>query len=365
MNLVQKDFLALLRCALWRGEPVKVKADLHAIIELAGRQKTRVLLNHALRRSGIEPEQADAAQMKLFLHRTLSAHVILNQRTEAVVRMLDTAGVPSVLLKGQGLSLLYPDSFMRECGDIDLYVGEEQYAKACRLVMDFSMDAEKRGHEVETDKHLHVRRGYLVVEVHRFCLTLPDRQQNDFFQQLARKGLWENLVPLRFGQVTVQTPAPDFNALYVFLHAWQHFLGGGVGLRQFCDWTLLLHSLAGKLDTDYLRQALDALNLWRPWQVFGAIAVDHLGLPAEEMPFYNPKESWRGRSVLSMILREGSFGQYRPSRSRRPRNVMLRKAWTLWALLLRSCRLFPVFPAQALSSLRRGIRGGLEKLSKS
>lgn len=72
----------------------------------------------------------------------------LNQLLDCTVarfsEQLRENGVQAVLLKGQGVATLYPHPRRRQCGDIDLYVGVEQFDKTKRLFR-------KRGFPVELE----------------------------------------------------------------------------------------------------------------------------------------------------------------------------------------------------------------------
>ena len=73
--------------------------------------------------------------LKAFVMSNMATHSALNNTVVRVVALLDDAGVQSVLLKGQGSARNYPVPELRQCGDIDLYVGEENYARVHELLV--------------------------------------------------------------------------------------------------------------------------------------------------------------------------------------------------------------------------------------
>jgi hypothetical protein len=115
----------------------------------------------------------------------------------------------------------------------------------------------------------------------------------------------------------------QFNLIFVLAHLFHHFIEGGVGLRQLCDWAVLLqHAFAesadsaesaaakSSLDLSELKARLEKFSLMQAWQIFGNIVVRYLGLPVEKMPFYSESCSSSADRCLSIILTEGNFGRY-------------------------------------------------------
>ena len=74
--------------------------------------------------------------MKLMMVRvkTEQMHQLLNTTLNQIVKALDKEGVPSVLLKGQGVAHNYRKPSSRSCGDIDLYTGLGGHEQACRII---------------------------------------------------------------------------------------------------------------------------------------------------------------------------------------------------------------------------------------
>lgn len=354
------DYLALLRASLWGGVVSDAPSDAAAVLQLADSQKTVPLIGDALFRSGFYPDGKMGRTLSSIMATTVVNHNLLDKEIAAIASLLGSNGITVVLLKGQGLTHYYASAGLRECGDIDLWVPEDDYPRACELLLEH----EKGLGEVafhQTDKHFHLRRGYVIVELHRRAEVLHSPRLDALYRPMEQEGLTRHLVPMDFCGVQVNTPADTFNALYVFLHAWNHFQGYGVGLRQVCDWTMFLHARAGMLDLAALRASLTALGLMRAWQVFGALAVDVLGLPSVEMPFYRTRFARRGYALMRMILREGNFGKERSVRKHRPAGTVAKKSRTVGALLGRAFRMLPVFPLLGFALLFRGIGSGIRK----
>lgn len=289
-------------------------------------------------------------------------HTKSNSSVQLLVKALKAEGVESVLLKGQGLAIHYPNPEVRQCGDVDLYVGVENYRRAYEIIRPIVDEIDDVSVLDGDGKHFHAQVSGTMVEVHRYAEVASSSMFDRIYQRYAADGLTKNLVPVEFGDIMVATPADNFNAFYIFSHMWNHFLHGGVGLRQVCDWIIFLHAKAQVLSHDYLRKILYDMKLMTPWQVFGCIAVDVLGLPEEDFPFYDPKYRKKARKVLEVILREGNFGKENFKKYNRPDGYYAGKMYSFGTHLKRNLVLFKIFPIRALALSFSLLTGGLSRL---
>ena len=337
----QEAYLGLLRSALW-GTPATIPQDVDGVRRVAKIQRTRPMIISALHNAGW---QSSSPQPMDLVHKTAITHIQINRCLAKVVTALRNGGVEPVLLKGQGLARNYLQPLLRECGDIDLYTGQEQYDKACEIIN--GMATEKEIAEAESSAlHYEIHLGKMLIEIHRVSDTLNNKEANAVFQAIAAKGLSEDLVPIDFEGVAVNTPSNSFNAFYIFCHMQRHFLTGGVGLRQMCDWIRFIHTHSGKIDAAFLESTLDALQLRIVWNMFATIAVDFLGLPVEEMPLYQPGLKEDATIVLDTIFREGNFGYYRYDSSDRPAGYLAGKWYSISNRIARYRMLFRMYPGE-------------------
>lgn len=289
----------------------------------------------------------------LFLRYKWHMHVAVLAEVKA---KLDGAAIPFVLLKGLGCEHYYPEYGLRNLGDIDIYVGEENYGRAAEV---FGCDAEAS----RSPKHFTATIQDVTVEVHRTCEILPSCRADKHFRKLAAAGLGSDLHTLNIGGVEVRTPQDDFNAIYLFVHFFDHFLGGGCGLRQVCDWALFLHARSDTLDRSYIAAALKDLGLTNAWRTFGALAVRHLGLPAGSLPCSGlpdagqsplPKrQARRADRLLRVMLEMGNFGKIRKQERRRRfgTGFLSRKLGSLLGAFHHSFEMLTLFPGHSLRGI--------------
>jgi len=352
------NYLAWLRYALWGGDHPEAPTD--AVLRLSDRQKTRGLIFDALLCSGITLPRERAARMQDFLIRTYASHQRLDMTLRLAVTALSQAGIPSVLLKGQGAARNYPNPQLRECGDIDLYVGTHRIDEAIRVLAPLADSFQEHPKE----KHAEFWFAETEIELHRRTMIPETRRRERAFLPREKEGLTRGLVSLDFSGVRVDTPAPTFNAFYLFYHAWHHFITGGIGFRQLCDWTLLLHAQRDRIDHAQLRSILEETRLLKPWQLFAGIAVQDLGLPESEMPCLGTRCPRGSRRVLRTILAEGNFGRGRRPWIPRPKGYLLSKAYSLGLHFVRFVRLLPVAPREAWQNFVSLFAGGFRRVFK-
>ena len=228
MNLYEDVFLELLRAGMWGKKPSVPQGfdQWGGILKLAKSQSVlgvvaQVMLSDEDVSAQIPQDVKD--RLKKFVMRNMLTHNLLNNTLIKVVSTLREDGVESVLLKGQGLARNYPQPELRQCGDIDLYVGLENAERAHDLL---SPVAEKIDDRVliHHGKHYHVTMpGGVEVEVHRYTDNHLTRKLEDTYQAASAKGTTEGLVVYDFAGTPVNTPADEFNAFFIFNHLFHHF----------------------------------------------------------------------------------------------------------------------------------------------
>lgn len=96
----------------------------------------------------------------------------MNQFMAKQVNSLRNAGIYTLLLKGQGVAQCYEKPLWRACGEVDLYLSEDNYEKAKYFLSPLASDIEK---EYLREKHLGMTIDDFVVELHGrlYCRLSP------------------------------------------------------------------------------------------------------------------------------------------------------------------------------------------------
>lgn len=366
MEQYEKVFYSILRSALW-GVPVEVPAGFSqwsAVMKLAKTQALMglvgdVLLTRTEIRDTLPPKFVGRLQDIPMTN--VGMHSQMNMTMQLLVLTLRKAGIEPVLLKGQGLARYYPTPELRQCGDIDIYVGEEKYEKAYDALLPIVTEIDDRSN-VWRLMHFHASVGNVMIEVHHKADVMYSPKKEKVYRKFMLDGLSKDLTPISFGDVDVMTPNDTYNAFYVFYHLWRHFSTSGVGLRQFCDWACFLHTHVGKLDLPYLKKMLDDLGFMKPWQVFGCFLVKDLGLPEDEFPFYNKKYIGKVDRVREYVMTDGNFGVNVAAGREKSRGYLHGKWVSFKYHILRFCRMFAIFPKHTMLRLWYMLRDGIAKV---
>ncbi len=150
-------------------------------------------------------------------------------------------GIRVVVLKGIAAGLNYPMPQHRPCGDFDCYLMGD-YVKGNEI-------ARNAGAEVEyhSYKHSHITYKGLMVENHQFLTAHRGNKQMKRFEKCLIDLLNEGY-NCKIGNTCMECPSPLFNAVYLTHHAKEHFISEGIALRHLCDWAMLLHKHADRID---------------------------------------------------------------------------------------------------------------------
>ena len=293
---------------------------------------------------------------------TRKAHRLLDSVLAEIESRLREEGIEGILLKGQGLALNYLIPEHRMCGDIDLYPGKgPAYLKACGIV---SSLGESGGRENESEKHFHFNRRGCSIEIHSHVMLGVNPFVNRRLQRWTDEMLGDpsKLRHVEINGVEVNLPPEDFDAVFILQHIANHLLKGGIGLRQICDWCRYLHVHGRKIDRDMLHCNLGRLRLLNCWKLIGWIAVNKLGLPKEEMPFYTPDCGRRAEKCVELILRKGNFGFYGKPARKSGKPFILRKMQSCLIVLRQQSELLPIMPGEVLCYVPSYLADGLRRL---
>ena len=354
MKQFEEVFLEILKAGMWGVRPQVPEGfdEWVSVVRLAKSQSVLGIVGNGLL-SDAELSQRVPKDLrdkvKKFVMSSMMTHNLLNGTLVKVVSTLRDNGVESVLLKGQGLARNYPQPELRQCGDIDLYVGLEKGERVREILAPIAEKVDE-AERVNVGKHYHVTMpGGVEVEVHRLTDLIVSPKRNVIYQAASDKGTSTGLVTYDFGGTAVNTPADDFNAFFIFNHLFHHFLTSGIGLRQFCDWMMFLHARKGRLDLEYLGKLLSDMDMMKPWKAFGCVLVKLLGMPEEEFPFYDRRQENKVGKIIRRVLDEGNFGKERSIYKNRGTNYLLNKTRSLCGHMSKAAALLFLFPDQTFA----------------
>ena len=363
-------FLQLLRSALW-GVPPDVPEDFRewsASVRLAKEQSMLGMISRVILSDNLLVEKIPSVirlKMKSFIVSNAMMYDKIESILATLLKTMSENEIPTVLLKGYGLSVNYPMPKLRQNGHIVLYVGEDRYAESYGVLKKLADDID-HDTEIWKSKHYHASIDGVLVEVHRFCEVLPLKRYDRRFQSFASRGM-ADCVSAADSDIDVKVPEPTFNSLYIFVHMFSHFMTEGVGIRQLCDWMMHLNKHQDQIDKARLTDMLDKLNLRKAWDIFAEISVAYLGYPDQAMPLSrksDAKMKRRAAFVLETILDEGNFGHASPYYRKQIEGFFGRKLYSIGWHIRRDLKLLGMFPDYTFGYFCYILRRGATSITK-
>lgn len=329
MNRIHTMLFAALRAALWGGElpaaPFAALTDEEwlQLYRCAVEQAVDAILHDAIAPlpAASQPERTLRVQWALQVERIEQRYARQERAIAGLAAFFDAHGIRLMLLKGYGLSLCYPVPAHRPCGDIDIWLHGEQ-PRADELLR------RERGIAIDETHHHHTVFTFegVMVENHYDFLNLYTHRSNRRIESMLRRLSEEPAERIRVQGAPVELPSANCHALFLLRHAAAHFAAERITLRHVIDWTLFVHRRHEAVDWEALEQTAREMNMERFLHSLQAIAVEQLGLPADEIPPFERDRALEQR-VLNEIL-QPEFAEQRPRKGTlRILSFKLRRWW--------------------------------------
>lgn len=310
----EQRLLCLLLCQALTGRPPRELSelsgwtDMHKVIRMAQRHKVLPLLYGVLCEEGRE-ETLDAADKKWVenISRTAAKQSYrLLFLTRYLVRTLEEAGVPVLVLKGSGVAELYPVPEMRKSGDVDVLVPVDMLKDATKLL---TRQGVLVGQSQHANHHLALRTGDGIdLELHTM-LAEPFRD-NRINRSMNR------LLPDYFAKreyrecmgVSLPVPAEAHQALQLLLHMLQHFMRAGFGLKLLCDWVVFWNrDVVQGIVAEFLELA-DGCHVRKFAEMITMVCKEFLGL-RRDLPMGGHCDRKLAEELLQDVFAAEEFGK--------------------------------------------------------
>lgn len=317
-------YLALLRCCLAGdsegGVPTIAQlreVDWLDLLRFAKRQATVTIYWNGIQRwfregkaspikasaeevEQVRPTEDDVLEWMATRRRIELADKKVNDRSVWATEQFRKEGFRTCVLKGQGNALYFPKEFLRQSGDIDLWV--EGGARKVLAYIDSVRPGKKRTyHHVKFIKSQGVD-----IEVHYRPSWLNslwyNRRLQRFFNEHAQEQFANQAVLPGTNGGIICVPTQEFNIYYQLCHIYRHLLLDGIGMRHLLDYYFLLKSgqpFDSRQRSAIVRQ-LKHLGLHPVAQAVMWALREELGLPEEYM-IAEPNET-TGRILMREII---------------------------------------------------------------
>ncbi len=281
--------------------------DVVSVLEIAREQAVDGMVIQGLIFSSAKMERSDIRQ--IFTSRQIIWQ--RNNELDLVVasfsRQMQEAGLRIWVVKGQTLARLYPVPQVRSSGDIDFFCHPDDWERTVAFIRDV-LKVELI--DTNSPKHIEYKIDGNHYEMHRTLVMLSHPRHQHYWDTIVQKEILSSNETVDIQGTPIPVLPPTINALFVFTHIFGHFISEGIGLRQFCDWAMVLKHYKDEIDVNRLSEHLEGIGLKKAFIGFGAILTDYLGMPSEYFPFDIPEKfHHRAPALWKNILKKGNFGK--------------------------------------------------------
>lgn len=254
------------------------------------------------------------------------------KRAMELTTAFKNAGFRTSVLKGVGLSQLYPNPERRQCSDIDIWVEGDTNAIMKWMRPYYREDQIVWHHvvtnffdDVSTEIHFHpswLHNPFLNYRLQRWFEDTKNEQMNEF------KGMG------------FATPSTTFNAIYSLVHTFHHLLEEGIGLRHVVDYYYILSFLPREERHDVVKQ-LKRLGIFKLAKAMMWMLQEVCGMSYDKLLCDPDKKE--GEFLLKEMISGSNFEQFPPKNKMAfylshwwtmlwhyPREVLWIFPWKVW-----------------------------------
>ena len=286
-----KDYLHLIALYLNKKEEPSFKIDdnnLPYFIKLSKNHSLMALFYKVVMTTKVEIKEEYLKKLEQYYLSNMRKYVLFAKEREELFSYLRLNNIPYLPLKGLVLKDYYPDEYVREFADNDIYFkGNDKVVKKFFVDRDYEVEAfRKSNHDV------YLKKPVFNFEMHRslFGETGDNQKLVNYFEN-PKAG------PLDHEQNELVYKPEDFY-VYFTAHTFKHFNVSGCGLRTLVDYYLYLKKNPN-LDQKYVEKELKKIDLLDFSKKISSLAIklfDEQELNEEEM------------DMLLFIASSGTYG---------------------------------------------------------
>lgn len=308
MNDLERQLLKLLSNSIWNKPLVDLCAqirndDYAYICALAEVHSVLPFVLHDVAFLNCIPRAlADVLRKKLI------ATIVNNERLmalqDSLIRWLNIANIPCLILKGCSLSIYYPQPEVRPLGDIDVLVWPRDIESATRILHEHGF----RKLEADHPFHVHFHGAGGIIELHYAVSAFPNTRGGREAACVMQECLNHTQVSVLDGH-EFPVLIDEYQALSLLLHMERHMVESGIGLRQLCDWAVFMNHVKVDYFTGVILPLLERCGLAQFAKVLTKTCVRFLDLDSEHVSWCMDVDDALVDAMMEEILRAGNFGR--------------------------------------------------------
>ena len=256
----------------------------------------------------------------------IASDVKYQQAIKKLNQLLNEFSINHIFLKGSVLKGLYPDSYMRAMGDIDLLVHEKDIKRVHKIFMDEGILLAHK-----SDAHdLFIMYQEITVEVHPKLY----KDFNKRYQVLLSRP-WDYAVQKELFEFKF---TPEFELAYLLYHLAKHLDSSGIGLRSVLDIAVYLKTYEKEIDVKTLKDLLESVELTSFFTHMIKVNQIFFGYDSfERFLFGSVLSDDRYQEIINYIARSGIHGKgkdFNPFEARISSNQLKHKSFLAFIILL-------------------------------
>lgn len=283
------------------------------IYSLADRHEILALFGNILDSESLPLKLQNDFQLKTA--KTVHKGITLQSLGARLTALLEKEGITAVTLKGYAVARLYPVPEYRKTSDVDLFFFTSEDALKAEKIL--CVNGFKRSDEWHANHHsILISEKNELVELHSsWADDFKDKNLNKYLTKIQKDSInYFDKIDANGKKLYVYNTT--YQAFYLLVHMLGHFVGGGFGLRNLCDWVVLWENCED--DTarvSFLHMTCDS-GIETFAKTITLICIKYLGLSEKNSPF--PYDTLTHDNLTDELLRDvldaGEFGSSEPER---------------------------------------------------
>lgn len=175
------------------------------------------------------------------------------KQMEKVLFGFHKENIPVVALKGLVLRNFYPKPELRTMGDADLLVHKEDVERSKALLLSL-------GYKITLSYSRHISFSYLsypMIELHWALSDAECRKATSEFTD----SIWERVEETTINEAPVLCLSVEDQILHLLFHTAHHTMTSGFGLRQLCDFVVLIENAGQAINWDYIHTKTEVYSI--------------------------------------------------------------------------------------------------------
>ncbi|MDO9628266.1 MAG: nucleotidyltransferase family protein, partial [Acholeplasmataceae bacterium] len=241
---------------------VKCALNQEKYIEPISNEKAFYVMSLENGLSGIIYSAIDKYRVSELFHKRLERnfydYVSRDIKQVAAIKYLDDLlnehHIDHVFLKGSRLKTIYPESYMRAMGDIDILVKEDKMKDVHHLFKDKEIICTSRSkqHDVFEMKNK------LMIEIHPYLYKDFNLKYKELFSDV-----WKYTIHMSDSRYEF---THEFEIIYLLYHLAKHLDSGGIGLRSVLDIGIYLSRFEATMDEEIIEEYLRLSDMKKFYQ---------------------------------------------------------------------------------------------------